>query len=144
MEGAFVNDPNEDELLVLGELVAYFRDSEDESISEAYDEAVADYLISSVEDDFPEAILSGCSSQSDARSKLKILMDERASELGATDSSGVADTVIDAVDVDEHYDKYFYSSEYEPDYDSYRDQKIDWSGALSVAIDPIDDLFARD
>ncbi|MCF5704740.1 restriction endonuclease [Pseudomonas syringae] len=144
LEGTFENDPGHDELLVLGKIVACFDGSENESISEAYDEAVANHLISSVEDDFPESILSNCTSQSDARSKLKNLMDERASELGATDSSSVANTVIDAVDVDEHYDKYFYDSEYERDYDSYRDQKIDWSGALSVAVDPIDDLFARD
>ncbi|WKV95525.1 hypothetical protein PYV50_15310 [Pseudomonas sp. H22_DOA] len=144
LEGTFENDPGHDELLVLGKIVACFDGSENESISEAYDEAVANHLISSVEDDFPESILSNCTSQSDARSKLKNSMDERASELGATDSSSVANTVIDAVDVDEHYDKYFYDSEYERDYDSYRDQKIDWSGALSVAVDPIDDLFARD
>lgn len=145
LEGAFANDPAHDELLVLGQIVKHFEVSEYESLFEMYDGVVVDHLIALVEDDFPESeVFSDCSSQSDARRKLRGLMDEKALELGASDSSSVADSVIDAVNVDEHYDKYFYSSEPEPDYDSYRDQRIDWSGSLHEAIDPIDDLFARD
>jgi hypothetical protein len=71
-------------------------------------------------------------------------MDEKAVELGANDSSNVADSVVDLVDVDRFYDKYFNVSEHEPDYESYRDQRVSWSERSFSAIDPIDDLFSRD
>jgi hypothetical protein len=72
------------------------------------------------------------------------LMDEKALELGANDSSSVADSVVGYVDVDRFYDKYFYETEHEPDYESYRDQRMSWSERSFSAIDPIDDLFSRD
>ena len=143
--GAFANDPTHDELLVLGQIVKHFEVSEHESLFEMYDEVVMDHLITLVLDDFPESeVFSDCSSPSEARRKLRGLMGEKALELGASNSSCVADSVISVVDIDERYDKYFYSSEPEPDYDSYRGQRIDWSGSLPEAIDPIDDLFERD
>lgn len=145
LKGAFANDPTYDELLVLGQIVKRFEVSEHESLYENYDEVVVDHLIAFAEDDFPESeIFSNCSSPSEARRKLRGLMSDKAHELWVSDSSAVADCVIDALDVDDCYEKYFYSSEPEPNYESYRDQRIYRSGSLPEAFDPIDDLFERD
>ncbi|MEX5571138.1 hypothetical protein Q1J55_25330 [Pseudomonas syringae] len=68
-------------------------------------------------------------------------MDEKAVELGANDSSSVADSVADLVDVDRFYDKHFDQTEHEPDYESYRGQRMNWSGQSLSVIDPVDDFF---
>jgi hypothetical protein len=145
LAGAFANDPNYDELLILSQLVKCFEVVEHQSLYDAYDQVITDYLIASVEDEFPDAeVFSDGGSQSAARRKFVELMDEKAVELGANDSSNVADSVVDLVDVDRFYDKYFNVSEHEPDYESYRDQRVSWSERSFSAIDPIDDLFSRD
>jgi hypothetical protein len=145
LAGAFANDPNYDELLILSQLVKCFEVGEHQSLYDAYDQVITDYLIASVEDEFPDAeVFSDGGSQSAARRKFVELMDEKAVELGANDSSNVADSVVDLVDVDRFYDKYFNVSEHEPDYESYRDQRVSWSERSFSAIDPIDDLFSRD
>lgn len=145
LDGAFANDPAHDELLMLGQIVKHFEIPEHESLFETYDEVILDHLITFVEDDFPDSeIFSDCSSQSEARRKLKDLMSEKAFEFGANDPSSVADSVIDSVDIDKYYEKYFDNSDPEPGYESYRDQRIDWPALLQETIDPIDDLFARD
>ena len=145
LEGAFANDPGYDELLILSQLVKCFDVAEHQSLYDAYDQVITEHLIASVEDEFPnEEVFSDSSSQSGARRKFKELMDEKAFELGANDSSSVADSVVGDVDVDKFYDKCFYEIEHEPDYESYRDQRMSWSEQSFSAIDPIDDLFSRD
>ncbi len=145
LAGAFVNDPNYDELLILAQTVKCFTVVGHQSLYDAYDQVITDYLITSVEDEFPDAeVFSDGGSQSAARRKFIELMDEKAVELGANDSSGVADSVVDLVDVDRFYDKYFSDTEHEPDYEYYRNQRMSWSERSSSAIDPIDDLFSRD
>jgi len=145
LEGAFANDPGYDELLVLNKLVTSFDVVGHEWLYDAYDEVVSAHLIASVEDEFPDdEVFSNCSSQSTARRNFIELMAERAHELGAYDSSGVADSVAGDVDVDRLYDKYFYETEHESDYESYREQRLSWSEVSSQTIDPIDDLFSRD
>ncbi|KKN98673.1 hypothetical protein LCGC14_0143520 [marine sediment metagenome] len=145
LEGAFANDPSYDELVTLGELVKCFDIKQHQSLYNAYDQVITDHLIASVEDEFPEAeVFSDCSSPSEARRNLMGLMDEKALELGANDSSSVADSVVDYVDVDGFYDKYFYEIENEPAYEPYREQRMSWSERSFNAIDPIDDLFSRD
>lgn len=142
---AFANDPSYDELLILGQLVKCFGIVGHQSLYDAYDQVVAEYLIASVEDEFPEAeVFSNRGSQSTARRNFLELMDEKAIDLGANDSSTVAESVIDLVDVDKFYDKYYSESEYEPDYGSYREQRMNWPEQLFSPIDPIDDLFSRD
>lgn len=145
LDEAFDNDPNHDELLILSQLVACFEVVEHQSLYDSYDQVITDYLIASVEDEFPDAeVFSDGGSQTAARRKFIELMDEKAAELGANNSSGVADSVVDLVDVDRFYDKYFNEPEHEPDYESYRDQRTKWSEQTFSAIDPIDDLFSRD
>jgi hypothetical protein len=145
LDGAFANDPGYDELLILGQLVKCFDVVEYQSLYDAYDQVITEHLIASVEDEFPDAeVFSDCGSQSAARRKFMELMDEKAVELGANDSSSVADSVLGDVDVDKFYDKYFYEVEHEPDYESYRDQRVGWSDRSFSAVDPIDDLFSRD
>lgn len=142
---AFGNDPGYDELLILGQLVKCFYLVESKSLYDAYDQVITDYLISSVEDEFPDAeVFSDDGSQSAARRRFLELMDEMAVELGANDSSIVADSVVGLVDVDKFYDKYFHETAHEPDYKFYRDQRMSWSGRSFSPIDPIDDLFSRD
>ena len=145
LERTFANSPTHDELIVLGQIIKHFDISEYLSLREMYDETVVDHLIIIVVDDFPESeVFSDCSSLSQARRKLRDLMGERALELGVSDSSCVADSVVGAVDVEEYYEKYFYSSEHDPDYESYRERRLDGAGSLPEAIDPIDDLFERE
>ncbi|OBS33030.1 restriction endonuclease [Pseudomonas syringae] len=145
LEGAFANDPGHDELLVLNKIVRCFNIVEHKFLYDAYDGVVTDHLIASVEDEFPNAeIFSDGGSQPTARRKFVELMDEKAFELGANDSSGVADSVAGYVDVDRFYDKYFYEAEREPDYESYRNQRTNWSELSFRAVDPVDDLFSRD
>lgn len=145
LEGAFANAPSYDELLILGQLVKCFEILEHQSLYDTYDQVIADHLIASTEDEFPDSeIFSDCGSQSEARRKFTELMDEKALELGANDSSSVADSVAGAVDVDRFYDEYFYETEREPDYEYYRDQRMNWSERSFIAIDPVDDLFSRD
>lgn len=142
---AFENDPSYDELLILGQLVKCFDVAKHQSLYEAYDQVITGYLIASVEDEFPEAeVFSDGGSQSTARRRFLELMDEKAIDLGANDSSGVAEGVAESVNVEKFYDKYYYESEHEPDYDSYRELRISWSDQLISPIDPIDDLFSRD
>lgn len=145
LEGAFANDPGYDELLILGQLVKCFDLVEDKLLYDAYDQVITEHLIASVEDEFPDAeVFSDCGSQSGARRNFLELMDEKAFELGANDSSSVADSVAGCVDVDRFYDKFFYEAEHEPDYEFYKDQRTSWSERSFIAIDPIDDLFSRD
>lgn len=145
LAGAFANDPNYDELLILAQIVKCFAIVGHQSLYDLYDQVITDYLITSVEDEFPDAeVFSDGGSQSAARRKFIELMDEKAVELGANDSSGVADSVVDLVDVDRFYDKYFNEAEHEPDYEHYRDQRMSSSERSFSAIDPIDDLFSRD
>ncbi|WP_285410214.1 restriction endonuclease [Pseudomonas sp. FR229a] len=142
--GAFSNDPNYDELLILGQLVKCFDIEVNQNLYGAYDQAITEYLIASVEDEFPQAeVFSDGGSQTTARAKFIELMDDKASELGANDSSGVADSVASIVDVDRFYDKYFYETDHEPSYQPYR-ERMNWSERSFIAIDPIDDLFSRD
>ncbi|WP_161871211.1 hypothetical protein [Pseudomonas sp. SG-MS2] len=144
LEGAFANDPGHDELLVLNEIVKNFDIAGYEWLYDAYDEVVTAHLIASVEDEFPDAeVFSGSSSQSTARRRFIELMDEKAGELGAYDSSSVADSVAGDVDVDRFYDKYFSETEREPDYEARRGRPMSLTEALPKIIDPIDDLFAR-
>lgn len=142
---AFANDPSYDELLILGQLVKCFGIAEHQSLYDAYDQVISEYLVASVQDEFPEAeVFSNGGSQSTARRKFLELMDERAIDLGANDSSSVAESVVDLVDVDKFYDKYYSEPEHEPDYGYYRDQRMNWSEQVFSPIDPIDDLFSRD
>lgn len=142
---AFTKDPGYDELLILVQLVKCFDFVVHQSLYDAYDQAITDHLIASVEDEFPDAeVFADSSSQSAARRKFIELMDEKAFALGANDSSNVADAVIGYVDVDRFYDKYFYEIEREPDYEFYRDKRISWSEQSFNAVDPIDDLFSRE
>lgn len=143
--GAFANDPGYDELLILGQLLKCFDVIEYQSLYDDYDQAITDHLIASVEDEFPDAeIFSDCSSYSAARRKFMELMNEKAFELGANDSSSVADSVVGNVDIDKFYDKYFYEAERDSDYESYRAQSVNWFERSLNATDPIDDLFSRD
>lgn len=145
LDGAFTNDPGYDELLILGQLVKFFDIEEHQSLYDAYDQAIAEHLIASVEDEFPDTeVFFDCSSQSTARKRFMELMDEKAFELGANDSFSVADSVAVHVDVDKFYDKYFYEAEHESYYESYRAQRMNWSDQSFSAFDPIDDLFSRD
>lgn len=145
LDGAFDNDPHHQELLTLSQIVRCFDISGNESLYERYDEVVTEHLIATVEDEFPESeIFSDCSTRHEARRKMMGIMDERALELGAIDPSSVANSVVGSVNVDKYYDKYFYEEEHEPDYYSYREQRISSPVSSFIAIDPIDDLFSRD
>ncbi|WP_122255684.1 nSTAND3 domain-containing NTPase [Pseudomonas syringae] len=145
LAGAFANDPGYDELLILAQLIKCFDILEHQSIYDAYDQVITDYLIASVEDEFPDAeVFSYGGSQSAARIRFMELMEEKAVELGANESSSVADSIVDLVDVDRFYDKYFDQTEHELDYEPYRGQRISWSEQSLSTIDPVDDLFSRD
>ncbi|WP_193069342.1 restriction endonuclease [Pseudomonas sp. K5] len=145
LETACSSNPSYDELLVLGEIISHFGASEYEALTVTYDEAVTTYLIESVEDEFPEsAVFNDCSSESQARRNFRELMEEQAGQLGATDLSAVVDSVEESINVEKHYDTYFYGGEPEPDYEYRRDQRMIWPGPLRDEVDPVDDLFSRD
>lgn len=145
LAGAFENNPNREELLVLGQLVKCFNVTDHNLLYDTYDQIITDYLISSVEDEFPDAeVFDDGYSLSEARRKFIELMDDMAAELGANDSSTVAENVLEVVNVDRFYDKFFFGTEREPDYEFHRDQRMTWSGQSLSTIDPIDDLFSRE
>lgn len=145
LETACSHRPGYDELLELGKIVRHFEPSNYSSLIELYDETVTAYLIEMVEDEFPEsAVFDECSSESQARRNFRALMEEQASELGAVNLSELVENIVDSVDIEKQYDKYFYGQEPEPDYEHYRDQRITWPSPSREEIDPVDDLFSRD
>lgn len=145
LEAACSDRPGYDELVELGKIVGHFEPSNYGPLIESYDETVAVYLIEMVADEFPEsAVFDECGSESQARRNFRDLMEEQASELGAVNLSELVESVIDSVDIERHYEKYFYGQEPEPDYEHYRDQRISWPSPSREETDPVDDLFSRD
>lgn len=142
----FVNEacaasPSNDELVLIGRIVECLLRAGNYTLAESYDETVLDYLISEINDEFPEEqVLHNCSNTGQAHSNFRDLIGQRAYDLGANDVPGVVSSVVGLFDIDSKVNDFFYGEHYEPEYVARSERNTNW---LERSIDEIDDLFSR-
>ncbi|UZE17089.1 restriction endonuclease [Pseudomonas sp. B21-054] len=143
VEEACASNPSNDELIQLGQIVECLRRSGNNALTESYDEVVSEYLISEINDEFPdEQVFHECSSTGQAHANFKDFINERANELGVSDVSGLVESIVGSFNIDRKVDDFFYGGDHDHEYENYsrNERTAVWPDR---SVDEIDDLFSR-
>lgn len=134
-------DPTADEIEKLSTLIGLLAKSGQEEASKKFEEALSQFLIDGMHDEFPDNIVfDGCSNAHQARANLEQLVSDRIDSLGVINPSSLVDSVVSSFNLETRMEKYFYYNAYEPEMEHRRE----WPSERIIGhIDLIDDLFSR-
>lgn len=134
-------NPSFDELRQLGKIVSHLRSVGDCALDASYDEIVSEYLISDINDDFPEdQVFDYNLDRGSVRRRFDDFVSDRVGELGVFDLSGVCEVVIDNVNVIDKFEEFLIRCDL--------DEGSGYGGGYRVGVkdtlQDIDDLFYRE